>query len=26
VREGPLPVNDVVLLLRDVCDALSHAH
>ena len=26
VREGPLPVSDVVLLLRDVCDALSHAH
>ena len=26
VREGPLPVDDVVLLLRDVCDALSHAH
>ena len=25
-REGPLPVDDVVLLLRDVCDALSHAH
>jgi len=26
VSEGPLPVSDVVLLLRDVCDALSHAH
>src|SRR5688572_24524838 len=26
VREGPLPVDDVVLLLRDVCDALAHAH
>ena len=25
-REGPLPVHDVVPLLRDVCDALSHAH
>lgn len=25
-REGPLPVDDVVLILRDVCDALAHAH
>jgi len=24
--EGPLPVDDVVLILRDVCDALAHAH
>jgi hypothetical protein len=25
-REGPLPVNDAVLVLHDVCEALSHAH
>ena len=25
-HEGPLPVVDVVLVLRDVCDALAHAH
>jgi serine/threonine protein kinase/WD40 repeat protein len=25
-REGALPVEDVVILLRDVCDALAHAH
>ena len=24
--EGPLPLEDVVLILRDVCDALAHAH
>ena len=23
---GPLPVADVLLILRDVCDALAHAH
>ena len=25
-REGPLPLEDAVLVLRDVCDALAHAH
>jgi Tol biopolymer transport system component len=25
-REGPLPVDDVVMILRDVCDALANAH
>ena len=25
-RDGPLPLDDVVLILRDVCDALAHAH
>jgi Tol biopolymer transport system component len=25
-REGPLPLRDTVLILRDVCDALTHAH
>jgi Tol biopolymer transport system component len=25
-RDGPLPVGDVVLVLRDVCEALAHAH
>jgi serine/threonine protein kinase/WD40 repeat protein len=25
-RDGPLPLEDVVLILRDVCDALAHAH
>lgn len=25
-RDGPLLVEDVVLILRDVCDALAHAH
>jgi Tol biopolymer transport system component len=25
-EEGPLPVDDVVLILRDVCDALAFAH
>ena len=25
-RDGPLPIEDVVLILRDVCDALAHAH
>lgn len=24
--DGPLPVDDVVVILRDVCDALAHAH
>ncbi|MFL5554295.1 MAG: protein kinase domain-containing protein [Gemmatimonadaceae bacterium] len=26
VREGALPVDDVIAILRDVCDALAHAH
>ena len=26
VRDGPLPADDVVMILRDVCDALAHAH
>ena len=26
MREGPLPVADAVAILRDVCDALAHAH
>ena len=26
VRDGALPVDDVVLILRDVCDALAYAH
>lgn len=26
MRDGPLPLEDVVVILRDVCDALSHAH
>src|SRR5690242_8860099 len=25
-RDGPLPVEDVVRILRDVCDALAYAH
>ena len=25
-REGPLPIDDAVLILRDVADALAHAH
>ena len=25
-RDGPLPVNDALTVLRDVCDALAHAH
>jgi Tol biopolymer transport system component len=25
-RDGPLPVDDVAFILRDVCDALAHAH
>ena len=25
-HDGPLPVEDAVLILRDVCGALSHAH
>ena len=25
-RDGPLPVRDTVAILRDVCDALAHAH
>jgi Tol biopolymer transport system component len=25
-RDGPLPIADAVLVLRDVCDALAHAH
>ena len=25
-REGPLPAEDVVAILRDVCDAVGHAH
>src|SRR5688572_20928547 len=25
-REGPLPINDAIVILRDVCDALAHAH
>ena len=25
-RDGPLPPGDVVVILRDVCDALSYAH
>ena len=25
-RDGPLPVADVLLVLRDLCEALSHAH
>jgi serine/threonine-protein kinase len=25
-RDGPLSVNDAVLVLHDVCEALSHAH
>ena len=25
-RDGPVPLEDVVLILRDVCDALAHAH
>jgi Tol biopolymer transport system component len=25
-RDGPLPLDDAVLILRDVCDALAHAH
>ena len=25
-RDGPLPLEDAVLVLRDVCDALAHAH
>jgi len=25
-RDGPLPLEDALLILRDVCDALAHAH
>jgi Tol biopolymer transport system component len=25
-RDGPLPAEDVIVILRDVCDALAHAH
>ena len=25
-REGRLPINDAIVILRDVCDALAHAH
>ena len=25
-RDGPLPLEDVLLILRDVCDALAYAH
>jgi eukaryotic-like serine/threonine-protein kinase len=25
-QEGPLPVDDAVIVLRDVCDALAYAH
>jgi serine/threonine protein kinase/dipeptidyl aminopeptidase/acylaminoacyl peptidase len=25
-RDGPLPLQDAMLILRDVCDALAHAH
>jgi serine/threonine protein kinase/Tol biopolymer transport system component len=25
-RDGPLPVDDVVAIMRDVCDALAYAH
>jgi serine/threonine protein kinase len=25
-RDGPLPVEEVVVILRDVCDALAYAH
>jgi serine/threonine protein kinase/Tol biopolymer transport system component len=25
-RDGPLPVDDVLLILRDICDALAYAH
>jgi serine/threonine protein kinase/Tol biopolymer transport system component len=25
-RDGPLPVDDVITILRDVCDALAYAH
>jgi len=25
-RDGPLPIDDALLILRDVCDALAHAH
>ncbi len=25
-RDGPMPVQDVVQILRDVCEALAHAH
>jgi serine/threonine-protein kinase len=25
-RDGPLPADEVVVVLRDVCDALAHAH
>ena len=25
-RDGPLPVDDAVVILRDVCDALAYAH
>ncbi len=25
-RDGPLPLDDAVLILRDVCDALAYAH
>jgi Tol biopolymer transport system component/tRNA A-37 threonylcarbamoyl transferase component Bud32 len=25
-RDGPLPVDEAVLILRDVCDALAYAH
>ena len=25
-KDGPLPIDDAVAILRDVCDALAHAH
>jgi serine/threonine protein kinase len=25
-RDGPLPLDDAMLIMRDVCDALAHAH
>ena len=25
-RDGPLPIAEVIAILRDVCDALAHAH
>ncbi|MEO7104438.1 MAG: protein kinase, partial [Gemmatimonadaceae bacterium] len=25
-RDGPLPIEDAVLIVRDICEALAHAH
>jgi serine/threonine-protein kinase len=25
-RDGPLPIDDTLVILRDICDALGHAH